>query len=554
MADAAARYQTLDGQAKVAWNLVYNPSSGNWELEQQAAIEAVTGNLYLAVDGIEGLLTTIDVDTGVIATEMQGIPKTAFDELLVAEITPVVQIHSAYNINTRIIEARDNSGASSIANNMFKVSTGEATSQSSSLLSRVAVKYNAGEGGLFRGTALFTTGVANSKQYIGIGTSSEGYFFGYNGDTFGILRRQGGSPEIRTLTIDPGSSDAADSITITLDGDTKAVTLNDDSGNATLTANTIAAADYSNTGQGWKAHAMGPNVVFESYNAASKTGTYDLTDALSADGEFARSVIGAAPTETIVAQSAWSEDVMDGNGSSGITLDQTKGNVYEIQYQWLGFGPIDYFIENPSTGKFILVHKIVYANANTIPSLDNPTLPLCMAVSNTSNTSDIVLQSASMMGGIQGKDIEEGILNTVIAQLANIGTDETAILSLHNHTIYQSKINRVRASPQEFGITIEASAANKPGIIRIRKNPTLVGASFSAVDADTSVMRKDISATTVTGGELLFAQSVADDTPLAFDLSRKTGKLEPGETITVTGEATNGTIEAIVTLGWKELF
>ncbi len=481
--------------------------------------------------------------------------KTAFDELLIAELTPVVQIHSAYNINTRILEARDNNGTSSIANNMFKVSTGGSTNQSSSLLSRVAVKYNAGQGGLCRFTALFTSGTANSTQYIGIGTSSEGYFFGYNGTTFGLLRRQGGSPEIRTLTVSAKSTTAED-ITITLDGDAVTdVTVSDASAtDATTTANEIATHDYSNIGLGWKAHAMGPNVVFESYNAASKTGTYSLSGTAPVAGTFARSVIGAASTNTIVAQSAWSEDVMDGTGPSGITLDQTKGNVYEIRYQWLGFGIIDFYIENPSNGKFILVHKIEYANVNTIPSLDNPTLPLCLAVANTTNASDIVLQSASMMGGIEGKDIEEGILNTVIVQLAGIDTNETAILSLHNHTIYQSKINRVRVAPKEFGITIEASAANKPGIIRVRKNPTLVGASFSAVDANTSVMRKDTSATTVTGGDLLFAQSIADDTPLAFDLSQKTGRLEPGETITVTGEATNGTIEAIVTLGWKELF
>ena len=481
-------------------------------------------------------------------------PKTAFDELFVAQLTPVVQIHSAYNINTRIIEARNNNGASSIANNMFKVSTTAGASRSSSLLSRVAVKYNAGQGGLCRFTALYTSGAAGSTQYAGIGTASEGYFFGFNGVTFGILRRQGGSPEIRTLNISTGSSHAADSVTITLDGQTKAVTLNNDAGDTTLTANTIAAADYSNTGQGWKAHAMGPNIVFESYNAVSQTGTYSLTDAESAIGAFARSVVGAAPTETIIAQSAWSEDVMDGNGPSGITLDQTQGNVYEIRYQWLGFGILDFYIENPSNGKFILVHKIEYANANVIPSLDNPTLPLCLGVGNTTNESDIVLQSASMMGGIEGIDIEEGIPNTVIAQLAGIDTNETAILSLHNHTIYQSKVNRIRVVPEEVGITIEASAANKPGIIRVRKNPTLVGASFSAVDADTSVVRKDTSATTVTGGDLLFAESIADDTPLSFDLSKKVGKLEPGETITITGEATNGTIEAIVNLGWEELF
>ena len=482
-------------------------------------------------------------------------PKTAFDELFVAALTPIVQIHSAYNINTRIMETRDNNGSSSIANNMFKVSTGSSTNQSSALLSRIAVKYNAGQGGLCRFTALFTTGAANSTQYIGIGTSSEGYFFGYNGITFGILRRQGGSPEIRTLTVSAKSTTAED-ITITLDGDAVTdVTVSDASAtDATTTANEIAAHDYSNIGLGWKAHAMGANVVFESYNAASKTGTYSLSGTAPVAGTFVQSVVGVAPTNTIVAQSAWSEDVMDGSGASAVTLDQTKGNVYEIRYQWLGFGIIDFYVENPSNGKFILVHKIEYANANTIPSVDNPTLPLCLAVANTSNASDIVLQSSSMMGGIEGKDTGEGLLNTVVAETTGIGTTETAILSLHNHTIYQSKINRVRVSPEEFGITIEASAANKPGIVRVRRNPTLVGASFSAVDANTSVMRKDTSATTVTGGDLLFAQSIADDTPLFLDLSRKAGRLEPGETITITAEATNGTIDPIVTFGWKELF
>jgi hypothetical protein len=53
MTDAAARYQSIDGEARVVQNLVYNPSSGNWELEQQGMIEAVTSNLYAVVDDIE---------------------------------------------------------------------------------------------------------------------------------------------------------------------------------------------------------------------------------------------------------------------------------------------------------------------------------------------------------------------------------------------------------------------------------------------------------------------------------------------------------------------
>jgi hypothetical protein len=59
MTDAAARYQSIDGEARVVQNLVYNPSSGNWELEQQSVIEAVTSNLYVALDEVEGFLSTI---------------------------------------------------------------------------------------------------------------------------------------------------------------------------------------------------------------------------------------------------------------------------------------------------------------------------------------------------------------------------------------------------------------------------------------------------------------------------------------------------------------
>jgi hypothetical protein len=484
--------------------------------------------------------------------------KTAFGEMLNAELTPIVQVHSAYNINTRIMEARDNKGTSSINNNKFKVSTGSGTNRSSSLLSRIAVKYNAGQGGLWRGTGVFTAGAANSTQYIGIGTSSEGYFFGYNGTAFGILRRQGGSPEIRTLTISAASQDA-ESIEITLDGDSTGAAVvvtaqvADNTSTRTLTANEIANHDYSDVGQGWKAHSMGPNIVFESYNAASQTGTYEITTATSAAGTFARSVVGVAPTETIKAQTAWSADKAAG-AETLPSLTFTNGNVFEIRYQWLGFGAIEFYIENPSTGRFVLVHRIEYANANTIPSLDNPTLPVCMAVANTSNTTNIVLESASMMGAIEGKDLEEGIVNNITAEDSATGTDETPLFSIHNHTVYQSKINRVRVEPTIFTASIDSASANKPSTIRVRLNATLTAASFSAVDANTSVVRTDNSATAVSGGTLVFTQIITEGAAPIIDFTKVMEKLNPGETLTVSLESSSGNVDSVISMNWLELF
>lgn len=478
--------------------------------------------------------------------------KTAFGELLTAELTPIVQIHSAYNINTRILDARNNKGSSTISNNKFQVSTGAVANQSSALLSKIAVKYNAGQGGLWRGTAVFTSGAANSTQYIGIGTSSEGFFFGYNGTAFGILRRQGGSPEIRALTVSTGSSDA-ENITITLDGDADNTVAVTNTGDTTLTANEIAAHDFSDLGQGWVAHAMGANVLFESYNAVSQAGAYTLGGATSAVGAFAQSVAGVAPTETIVAQTNWSEDKAAG-AESLPSLDFTKGNVFEIRYQWLGFGSVDFYIEKPSTGRFVLVHRIEYANANTNPSLDNPTLPICMAVSNTSNTSNIVLQSASMMGAIEGKDLEEGILNNITAEDTGTGTNETPIFSIHNHTVFQSKINRVRIEFQAFTASIDSTTANKPSTIRVIANATLTGASFSAVNASTSVVFTDTSATAVSGGTVIFAQSITEGSSPVIDFSRLAKKLNPGGTITISLESSSGNVDSVISMNWLELF
>ena len=478
---------------------------------------------------------------------------TAFGELSVAEMTPVVQLQSSYNINTRLIEVRDNGGSSSITNGMFTCSTGASANQSSAILSRSAIKYNAGQGGVNRFTGVFTTGVVNSTQWIGIGSAEEGYFFGYNGTSFGILLRSGGLPEVRTLTVTTKSSTAED-ITITLDGDAASDVSVTNGADTTVTANEIAAHDYSDLGLGWVVHAVGSKVTFESYNPALKTGTYSLSSATTAVGSFAQALAGTAPTETIIPQSSWNVDVMDGSGSTGMTLDQTKGNVYQIQYQWLGFGQIQFFIEHDDDGNFDLVHVIKYANANTVPSLNNPTLHLSMTASNTSNDSDIVLQSASMVGGVQGKINQAGVFDAIVVETTGIGTTETPVVSIHNHTVYQGTLNRVEALLEFIGVSFDASSANKPAVVRVTLNPTLVASTFSDVSTATSVMSKDTAATSISGGSVIFAQSLAEGAPLNLDFGEKNIKIEPGDTLTLSLEASNGTIDPDITIGWKELF
>lgn len=479
-------------------------------------------------------------------------PLTAFKEILTAEITPIVQLQSSYNINTRIIEERNNFGTTSIVNNKFQVSTGAGANRSSALISRTAVKYNAGVGGIIRFTAVFAPGVANSTQFLGLGTVSEGYYFTFNGATFGVLRKHGGSPEVRTLTISVGSANV-ENITITLDGDAETNVAVTNTADVTLTANEIAAHDFSNVGQGWAVHSLGADVIFESYNAASQTGTYSLSGATSAVGAFAQSLAGVTPTNVFIPQPSWNHD--KGAGAQALrNINHDKGNTFEIRYGWLGFDGIQFSIKHQSTLRWELVHVIEYGNLNTVPSLDNPTIPVCMAVTNSSNTSDIVLQSASMMGGVEGKNLQNGIPNNIAVEDTGIGTTETPLFSIHNQTVYQGTINHVDLKFTLLSVSIDATAANKPATVRIRLNPTLTGASFSALDANTSVVQQDTSATIVSGGRVVFAKSVTEGSPADIELAKIIDKLKPGEIVTVSLEASSGTVDSVTTLNWEDLF
>jgi hypothetical protein len=476
--------------------------------------------------------------------------KSAFGEAEVAEPTPVVQLQFPYNINTRLVNTNANGGSVTFSANKARISTGSGTNQSAQLLSRREVKYNPGQGALIRFTAVFTAGAANSTQYAGIGDAADGLFFGYNGTAFGVMRRQGGSVEIQTLTITTASSTSED-ITITLNGNAKADVTVTDSGVKETTAREIAVEDYSAVGGGWNAEAVGDTVIFISFGSGDKAGAFTLSAPGTAVGAFAETVAGVSPTETVVAQTSWSEDKAAG-AETLPSLTFTNGNVFQIRYQWLGFGAIEFSIENPSTGRFVLVHRIEYANSATIPSIDNPTLPLCVFAGNTSNASDIVVETSSMAGFVEGKDVDLGFLNSAEGGITNLGNTELPILSIRNKRVFQGKLNRARIAPLFVAL---ATLSTKPVIFRVRVDTALTGSpSFSDVAASTSMVATDTSASGVSGGNVILTTVLGKENAEIVDLTSLRARLLPGELFTVTGQAASGTNQEVnVSLTWDEL-
>jgi hypothetical protein len=479
----------------------------------------------------------------------QELQQSAFGSLVVSEPTPIVQLNFNYNVNEELVVLSNNNGTSTIVNNMLNLSTGAAADQSAVLNSKSSIKYNSGQGVHFRASGVFTTGVTGSEQWVGAGDSGDALLFGYQGATFGIMRRSGGLPEVRTLEVTTKST-TAENITITLDGDADATVAVTDATatDLTTTANEIAAHDYSGLGRGWDAHAEGERVTFISYDSSSRTGTYSLVGT-TAVGTFTQDVSGVAPTDDFIAQTAWNKDKAD-NTSVLPTLDWTKGNVFQIQYQWLGFGVLNFLVENPKTGEDTLVHQVLYPNTYTVPSLANPNLQLCASVENTTNTTDITLNVGSIGGFIEGRRVGTHFHNGV-SNLATLSAGtERPILSIHNKRVYSGKLNKVRI---KLIFTSLASDGAKSVIARYLKNAIITGASFSDVEADVSVIEFDSSATIVSGGDEQFTTGLAKVDSQPIDMSTMSYHLDPGDTFTITGESSAAN-DVLASLTWEELF
>ncbi|MDH5259500.1 MAG: hypothetical protein OEX07_15910 [Gammaproteobacteria bacterium] len=346
------------------------------------------------------------------------------------------------------------SGTATQSDAMAVLQTTAAASSSAKIETKRYLKYRPGQGCHIRGTALFTTGVANSEQLFGCGDDEDGLFFGYNGTSFGVLHRQ--------------------------------------------------------------------NSV-----------------------------------DTWIAQENWNGDKMDGSSSSsnptGQNIDPTKGNVYQIKFQWLGFGLIEFSVEDSDTGRFVPVHSIKYANSNTVPSMLNPSFPILWSVENTTNTTNITVKGSSCCAEIEGKIEYLGPTNAIGNSKTGITTTLTNILTIRNKSTYQTLTNRTPINILKYSAAVDG---NKPAEFQLIKNTTLGGSpSYTDISTNTSVIEYDTAGTTVTNGQIIDFATLASSGSLSESgVETSDIILLPGETLTLAVRASATTTDVTVGIRWVEDF
>jgi hypothetical protein len=213
-----------------------------------------------------------------------------------------------------------------------------------------------------------------------------------------------------------------------------------------------------------------------------------------------RSLVTGVVTETVVNQSAWNVDTLDGNGPSGVVLDITKAQILFMDIEWLGEGTVrvGFIID----GVFLLCHKFNHANLVTSTYITTASLPIRYEITNTgvtanSSTLKQVCSTAISEGGyeLRGGQQAVGTPITTPRTFAVAGT----FYPIVGIKLTASKLDAVVIAT---AISILGTGNGKNYAWRIVQSATITGGAWVSAGADSAV-EYNLTGTSTAGGRVL---------------------------------------------------
>jgi hypothetical protein len=468
-------------------------------------------------------------------------PLTAFGRVDVSEDTPKIQFHSVYGIPNTAESFTQLGGTVGTDAQGFFCSTGTTNSAFAVIRSKNSIIYKPGEGAILTISAIFDTPVADSRQRAGAFSVTDAAMFSYEetGD-FGVYYQHSGALEIQTLTITTPAG-GGENATITLDGTPYTVALTA----GTVQHNAFEITEDLNVQAAgiWQFSQNDDQVIAIALIDEDKIGSFAFSSA-TAVAAWVETRAGVTSTKTAIIQANWdNQPVFD--------FDPTFRNVYAIQYQYLGYGDIKFFIAIPGTNAeiFQLVHTVENLNTPGNLNFSNPSMNAGWLASSEGSTTDVTIHGGSIGYFVQGKNM---ILSDAQSESneKTIGTTETNIISIRNRQVFGGKQSKAEIVPFVLSIGHEGNKLLK---VRLIRNATLGGEpNWQYVDENASIAEFDTSGTTISGGIEVRATQVRVNGDKELSLTGLIA-LAINETLTVTGRYVSGAAAAVdATLTWKE--
>jgi hypothetical protein len=234
-----------------------------------------------------------------------------------------------------------------------------------------------------------------------------------------------------------------------------------------------------------------------------RVGYFDASDGVfleqTNDGLFLvlRSSTSGGVVNTRVAQADWSQDTLDGDGASEISLDETRRQILDIDIEWLGVGRVRYGFN--IDGKAVFAHYINNANAGAAaPYMRSGTLPIRYEIVNdgTGAASELISICAAVFSE-GGFEAGRGLPFT--ANRGDVSASVAArvpVLSIRPKTTFNSLENRTQITPLDLSIFTTTQSI----LVEVVYNALLFGTgSFVSAD-DNSAVEFNNSFTAISGG------------------------------------------------------
>lgn len=504
--------------------VLYNPYDGN-------KLGTFTGNILTLSAPTDIFMSDSDdllilgeaknpINTGV---------KTTFNEQKVTQDEPFIEGSASYGlIPSNFREFTATGGSTGTEDRMMKVSSGTSVGGYGAIQSFRASPHRVGKGVTCKFSGYFPSSVANNWQGIGLISIGEELSFGYDGITFGVWHRYGGSAEVRTITI-TGASGGSTDLTLTLNSVVYTIPLTA----GTVNHNAYEVQEWLRNNQSvWVADQIDDIVIISALSDGAKAGTYTYSHA-TGTGTIAQNIAGVTKTSEHIAQANWNGETFPE------TLDPSKGNIYTINYQDMHFGVIDFVITDPSSSRPVIVHRIRAPNTSTISGLPNPSLRAGFYTASTGATTNIDVYAGDFAVDINGKSNRTRNPRAADSEQSITNTTETAVLTLRNRCTYNYYNNQVEIKPLLVTVSNETSRSAR---VRIRAT-TDVGVEQDFQLAGTNLVG-DISKTAFaySGGRLLAAVSLQPSGESEIDLQALQIAMPPSLHLVVTVErdATGG--------------
>jgi hypothetical protein len=217
----------------------------------------------------------------------------------------------------------------------------------------------------------------------------------------------------------------------------------------------------------------------------------------------------------------------------------------------LGAAPITFEVCRRD-GVWIPFHNIQRANTVTTPSIYNPVLPVTVAATNTGNTSNLTISTASWCAGTVGQGVAYR-QNQHSMTSVSFGTTETFLTAIRNNSTNNGKTNRVTIDFVNLELAFRRGTGGTLARFRFYKNATLTGGSWTSIGSNSAAYYNDTATFSSAGTEMLmlpFGDNAARSFPLLTNGVQMT--LQPGDVLTVTGRGDVASCECDVSLLWRE--